>query len=175
MFAAMLTISAPQAWMLDRSESVVRTLHQGPVDGRTSVWVRVTPTGPGGEPGPTGLVFVAEFPGRTPPPDVAVRLHVMSDVHISPLVPRIEKLQVVLDDRPAVDLLAPGEGAVIAHCCGDLISPIPIGATITLRPARLAQLAGASAISGNAFGVPFSLSAAQVQSIKAFRNAIGTP
>ena len=173
--AAALLSSTTQPWLLDPAESVVRRVHTGPVDGRTTIWIRLKPRLVGGAPGPTDLVFVAEFPGRSAPANVAVRLQVMSDVRVSPLVPRVERLELSLDRGVVLDLLAPGEGAVLAHCCGEMISPIPIGATVTLRPGRLDELAGTSAVSGNALGVPFILSAAEVESIRAFRSAIRSP
>lgn len=172
LIAAALLSSTTQPWLLDPAESVVRRVHTGPADGRTTIWIRLKPRMAGGAAGPTDLVFVAEFPGRSAPADVPVRLHVMSDVRVSPLVPRVPRLELSVDDGVVLDLLAPSEGAVLAHCCGELISPIPIGATVTLRPERLDELAGASTVTGNALGVPFVLSAAEVASIRAFRSAI---
>lgn len=173
--AATLVSSTMQPWLLDPAEAVVRRVHTGPVDGRTTIWIRLKPRMVGGAPGPTDLVFVAEFAGRSAPANVAVRLQVMSDVRVSPLVPRVGRLELDLDGGAVLNLLAPEEGAVLAHCCGEMISPLPIGATVTLRPGRLDALAGASAISGNALGVPFILSAAEVESIRAFRGAIRNP
>lgn len=170
--AATLLGSTTQPWLLDPAVSVVQRAHTGPGDGLTTIWIRLKPRLVGDAPGPTDLVFVAEFPGRSAPANVAVLLQLMSDVRISPLVPRVEKLELTLDSNVVLDLLAPGEGAVLAYCCGEMISPIPIGATVTLRPGRLEELARASAVSGNALGVPFRLSAAEIESIRAFRNVL---
>lgn len=159
-----------QPWVHDSAETVVRRLHGGANDGSTTIWVRLRPRLENGQPGPTDLVLATRFSGRTPPDNLAVELHVMSNVRVSPLVPRVERLTVTIDGE-TIDFLGPGERTVLAHCCG-AEATVPVGASLTLSRPRLDRLAASSNVRGDALGVPYSLGRAEIEAISAFRLAL---
>lgn len=159
-----------QPWVHDSTEAVLRRLHEGANEGATTMWVRLRPRLENGQAGPTDLVLAARFSGRTPPDNVAVELDVMSNVRVSPLVPRVERLTVTIDGE-TIDFLGPGERTVVAHCCG-AEATVPVGASLTLSRPRLGRLAAASTVRGDALGVPFSLGRVEIEAISAFRLAV---
>src|SRR5262245_13725896 len=148
-------LPAARPWERDASENVLRQVHQGAFDGRTTVWVGIRPKADDPRVAPTTFIFAAEFPGksvRTRPP---VTCQVETNVSVFPLVPRVPRLDLSIDRGRLIDLVAAGEPSSIGYCCGD--TAIPTSVTVALSADRLDRLAAATSVAGNALGVPFTL------------------
>lgn len=164
-----LALQAP-AWMMDQVPNVVHRVHRGPFEGRTTVWVKLTPKADDPRVSPTTFVFTAEFDGRQPRSRPSVTLQIDTDVRVYPLVQRTPTLRWTIDrDRP-LDLLAAGEPTSLRYCCDD--AAIPVGAAVALSAPRLDRLSRAETVSGTAFGVPFSLDMAQLRAVDEFRRQL---
>jgi hypothetical protein len=161
--------SGRRPWTRDISENVVRSVHRGPFDGRTSIWLRLYPRAADPRVAPTAFLFIAEFPGRSPRTRPPVTWQVDTGLRFYPLVQRVARLHLSIDANRPIDLLAAGEPASIGHCCDD--AP-PTSATIALSPERLDRLAAATTVTGDAFGVPFTLDRVQLRAIAEFRRNI---
>jgi hypothetical protein len=168
--AFVLALQAP-AWMMDRAPNVVHRVHQGPFDGRTTVWLKLTPRADDPRVSPTTFVFIAEFDGKQPRSRPSVTLQIETDVRFYPLVQRTPTLRWTIDSNRPVDLLAAGEPTSLRYCCGD-DAAIPVGATVALSAARLDRLSMATTVSGIAFGVPFSLDRAQLRAVDELRRQL---
>jgi hypothetical protein len=168
--ALLLALQALGPWTQDGTQNIVRRAHQGPFDGRTTVWLRLAPRAPDPRVSPTTFVFVADFAGKQPRARPPVTLHVESDVRVYPLLARVPRFSLTIDEAPPIDLLAPGEQTSLAYCCGD--SPIPTGATVPLSASRLDRLAAAGSVSGDALGVRFTLDRSQLRAVAEFLHAL---
>ena len=187
-------LPALRPWERDTSENVLRQVHQGAFEGRTTVWVRIRPKADDPHVAPTTFVFVAEFPGTSVRARQPVTWQVETNVKYYPLLQRTARLEVSIDGAPPVDLLAE-EGPSVAqghankgapatpsnpvgvrangsvgYCCGD--TPIPTSVTVALSADRLDRLAAATSVSGNALGVPFTLDRQQLDVIAGFRRRL---
>src|SRR5436190_7820099 len=160
----------PRPWARDTSENVLRQVHQGAFDGRTTMWVRVRPKSDDPLVAPTAFAFVVEFVGsaaRTRPP---VTWQIDTDVRFYPQIQRVPRLDLSIDGAPPINLLAPGEPSSVGYCCGD--TAIPASVSVALSVERLDHLAAARSVSGNALGVPFALDRRQLQAIAEFRRRL---
>lgn len=160
-------------WLLDLSENVVRRVHRGAFDGRTAIWVRLLAKADDGVPPASSFLFVAEFAGKSPRARPPVTWQVDTNVQVYTLVQRVARLHVAIDGGRPIDLLAPGEQWSVGYCCDD--AAVPASATVALSAERLDRLAAAATVSGDAFGVRFTLDAAQLRALAQFRTEILPP
>jgi hypothetical protein len=168
--ALLLALQMPYPWAVESQQNVVRRLHAGPFDGRTTVWLRVIPLANDVGVSPTTFVFVAEFPGREPRARPAVTLWISSDVRFYPLTPRIARLWLRVDDDAPIDFLAPTEHTTLSSSGDD--APVLSGALVGVSAPRLDRMAEARSIAGDVLGVPFHLDQPQRAAIAAFRDSL---
>jgi len=184
----------PRPWERDTSENVLRQVHQGAFDGRTTMWVRLRPKANDPRVAPTVFVFAAEFPGRSPRTRPPVTWQIDTDVRVYPLVQRVPRLHLFIDHGRVMDLLEEEEPTVaqgrvdkgapptpsnpegvrarnsVGYCCGD--TAIPTSVTVALSAGRLDRLAAATSVTGTALGVPFTLDRRHLDVIAEFRRRL---
>jgi hypothetical protein len=165
--------AGPRPWERDATEDVVRVNHQGPFEGRTTMWVRVHPKADDPRVAPTTFVFASEFAGRSPRTRPAVTWYIETNVKYYPLLQRTVRFEVSIDGVPPINLLARGEPTSVGYCCGgDDNGSLPASVTIALSAERLDRLAAAKSVRGNALGVPFTVDQRQLTAIAEFRQRL---
>jgi hypothetical protein len=147
----------------------IKTLYW-PDGNRTDLWAHVVPHDSAGGLRPvTAFIFYVSYPGKslvTAPS--AVRLYMESDLGVAPLTPRRAVLTFILEDGQVLDLTVP-DRTYHLHTAGNAETRgAMFGITIDLTPQEFLRIAVARQVKGNALGLEFSLTPANLRQLREF-------